>query len=236
MNVRIVSLVATIVVLSSACDKSNSWETVFSPPSIGSDASKPTTLDLTGSSFHVGTYGTCSLTLHDLVAVESGSRSSRVQAMMVFQTHHADKDTYDSKGCPAGYPYGVDLVSLVWVQTFADGSGLSAAVQKSDASPGDRGKHADALAATGRLPNDLARVCNTARDANNEVVKMPSERSNSAKVCASKDGGFKVVVPNASGRILRGTGGLQRAEGGTWGADLTMSQHLTTGTATLQLP
>lgn len=94
------------------------------------------TQSFTGSSFTIDVDPDAGLstTLHHFIATgEPGS--AEVDALLVFKTHRQDHSRRVGLDPRCDGQYGVDLVSLTWVQVYADGSAFSGAVPNNPNAP-----------------------------------------------------------------------------------------------------
>jgi len=104
-----------------------------------------------GSSFPISEAGGGTATLHSFLA-KGGSGIARVNALLVYKTHVPTTDAAGNLAppetddrCPdtcgksdRSCKFGVDLVSMTWVQTYNDGSAFSGAVPND---PSDKGEY-----------------------------------------------------------------------------------------------
>jgi hypothetical protein len=114
--------VALLAVLAVACDrdKKDTESAVDKsgggPSSVDQEFSgKSWTTDVDKTTGH-------SKTVHHLIA-KGESGKATIDAQLVFETH--DTEAVVDERCPKEYPYGANLVSLTWVQTYNDGSSFT---------------------------------------------------------------------------------------------------------------
>jgi hypothetical protein len=132
-RISVVSAVLVLAVFATGCTKNG--ETAGTAAAVAADNSSAVDQTFSGSSFTVDVDSTTghSKTLHHLNA-KGQSGNADVDAMLVFETHGQDAVTSPGKDerCPDAkpdiYPYGANLVSLTWIQSYNDGSAFTGGV------------------------------------------------------------------------------------------------------------